>query len=132
LTILAPLTFRPGHIRAGCEIVGRIFRNVAAACAIEISPIFNYGGNLYGASILRTQAEWLRQVTEFGIFIWVVSAVLFYMAVRRSRRPHDWTEGNRLVFILLSVLGPVALSGFLIVAFLNWMFSREWDKKAKW
>jgi hypothetical protein len=65
------------------------------------------------------------------IAVWVACGVIFYLMARRPRR-HTWTLADRTVTLLISALGPLALSGYLIVSFSNWLFTRDWQKKARW
>ena len=50
------------------------------------------------------------------IGVWVVSMVLFYFSARWiNKKAGSWTLGNRLVVIIASFLGPIAVGVMLLV-----------------
>jgi hypothetical protein len=79
-------------------------------------------------------------ISSISIFAWIVLGVtfyiicgaIFYLATRSAGRSRTWTTGDRFVTALVSALGPMALCGFLVVRLLDWVFSWDWHKEARW
>ena len=79
------------------------------------------------------------------IGVWVVSMLLFYFAARWvNKNAGSWTFGRRLVVIISSLLGPIAVGVMLLIVLSMPIFwTIEWlaevigrkidfDKEVKW